>query len=163
MDRCEISNRRLLDETRHKKVRGSPTKNSGGRHSGELLQKRTCWTNANMSERFVTVLPTTKNCGLRANDQMAKMGCRQEKFAECESGCAYYGITDFCDKHVDEGSTQLLCTTDGDLDLEIRTLSANVIESAAWIEVTRPWFLLQTYCEHWKCVNRRLLRCRAMV
>ena len=21
-------------------------------------------------------------------------------------------------------------------------------ESAAWIEITRPWFLLQTYCEH---------------
>ena len=46
-----------------------------------------------MSERFVTVLPTTKNCGLPANDQMAKMGCRQEKFEECESGCAYHGIT----------------------------------------------------------------------
>ena len=49
------------------------------KHSGELLQKRTCWTNANKSERFVTVLLTTKNCGLRANDQMAKMGCRQDK------------------------------------------------------------------------------------
>ena len=48
-----------------------------------------------MSERFVTVLPTTKNCGLRANDQMAKMGCRQENFEECESGCAYHGIIDF--------------------------------------------------------------------
>ena len=47
------------------------------------------------SERFVTVLPTTKNCGLQANDQMVKMGCRQEKFEECESGCAYHGITDF--------------------------------------------------------------------
>ena len=45
-----------------------------------ILQKRTCCTNANKSERFVTVLPTTKNCGLRANDQMVKMGCRQEKF-----------------------------------------------------------------------------------
>ena len=32
-----------------------------------------------MSGRFVVVLPTTKNCGLRANDQMAKIGCRQEK------------------------------------------------------------------------------------
>ena len=31
-----------------------------------------------MNERFVTVLPTTKNCGPRANDQMVKMGCRQE-------------------------------------------------------------------------------------
>ena len=48
------------------------------KHSGELLQKRTCWTNANMTERFVTVLLTTKNCGQRANDQMAKMGCRQK-------------------------------------------------------------------------------------
>ena len=64
-------------------------------HSGELLQKRTCWTNANESERFVTVLPTTKNCGLRANYQMVKMDCRQEKFEECESGCAYHGIIDF--------------------------------------------------------------------
>ena len=44
----------------------------------ELLQKRICWTNANKSERFVTVLPMTKNCGLRTNDQMAKMGCKQE-------------------------------------------------------------------------------------
>ena len=26
---------------------------------------------------------------------MAKMGCRQEKFEECESGCADHGITDF--------------------------------------------------------------------
>ena len=50
-----------------------------------------------------------------------------------------------CDKHVDEGATrccireqclQLLCTAYGDLDLEIRTLSANVTESAAWIERT---------------------------
>ena len=42
------------------------------KHSGELLQKRTCWTDVNGSERFVTVLPTTKNCGLRANDQMVR-------------------------------------------------------------------------------------------
>ena len=48
-----------------------------------------------MRERFVTVLPTTKNCGLRANDQMVKMGCRQEKIEECESECAYHGIIDF--------------------------------------------------------------------
>ena len=77
-----------------------------------------------------------------------------------------------CDKHFDEGATrcciweqcpQLLRTLFGDLDLEIRTLSANVTESAAWIEVTRPWFLLQTYCEQWKCVNRRLPCCRGMV
>ena len=26
---------------------------------------------------------------------MVKMGCRQENLEECESGCAYYGITDF--------------------------------------------------------------------
>ena len=26
---------------------------------------------------------------------MVKMSCRQEKFEECESGCAYHGITDF--------------------------------------------------------------------
>ena len=58
------------------------------------------------------------------------------------------------DKHVDEGATrccileqcpQLLCTFYGDLDLEIPTFSANVTESAARIEVTRPWFLLQAY------------------
>ena len=90
MDGCKISNRRLLDETRPKKVRGSLRK-----IPAELLQKRICWTNANKSERFVTVLPMTKNCGLRANDRMAKMGCRQEKFEECESGCAYHGITVF--------------------------------------------------------------------
>ena len=53
---------------------------NGRKHSGELLPKRTCWKNLNESERFVTVLPTTNNCGLRANDQMVKMGCRQEKF-----------------------------------------------------------------------------------
>ena len=38
----EISNRRLLDETRLKEGRGSPTKKSCRKHSGELLQKRTC-------------------------------------------------------------------------------------------------------------------------
>ena len=52
--------------------------------------------------------------------------------------------TRLCDKRVDEGATrcciweqcsQPLCTTYGDLGLEIRTLSANVTESAAWIEV----------------------------
>ena len=43
----------------------------------------------------MTVVPTTKNCGLRVSDQMVKMGCRQEEFDECESGCAYHGITDF--------------------------------------------------------------------
>ena len=55
-----------------------------------------------------------------------------------------------CDKHIDEGATrccigeqcsQLLCTTYGDLDLEIRTLSANVTESAAWIEVKRTVYI----------------------
>ena len=30
MDRCEISSCRLLDETRLKEVRGSPTENSAG-------------------------------------------------------------------------------------------------------------------------------------
>ena len=37
------------------------------------------------------------------------------------------------------------------------------VGSAVWIEVTHPWFLLQTYCEHWKCVNRRFSCCRDMV
>ena len=50
-----------------------------------------------------------------------------------------------CDKHVDEGCNTLLYLrtvfttavyTYGDLGLEIRTLSANVTESA-WIEVKR--------------------------
>ena len=36
-------------------------------------------------------------------------------------------------------------------------------ESAAWLEVTRPWFLLQANCEHRRCVNRRLPCCRGMV
>ena len=55
----------------------------------------------------------------------------------------------FRDKHVDEGATRccigeqcsrLLCTFYGDLDLEFPALS-NVTESAAWLEVTRPWCL----------------------
>ena len=54
-----------------------------------------------------------------------------------------------CDKHVDEGATrccigeecsQLLCTTYGDLDLEIRTLSANVTESAGGLRLHVPGF-----------------------
>ena len=89
----------------------------------------------------------------------------KKKFEECESGCAYHGITDFVTntlmkvQHVAVSENSVhnyWCTTYGDLGLEIRTLSANVTESAVWTEVTRPWFLLQTYCEHWKCVNRRL-------
>ena len=35
-------------------------------------QKRTCWIDGNESERSVTVLLATKNCGLRANDQMVR-------------------------------------------------------------------------------------------
>ena len=113
-----------------------------------------------------------ENRGLRANDQMVKMGCRQEKIWGMWIWMCVPWYHRLCDKHVDEGATrcciweqcsQLPCTTYGDLDLEIRTLSANVMESAAWIEVTRPWFLLHTYCEHWKCVNRRLPCCRGMV
>ena len=42
-------------------------------------------------------------------------------------------------------------------------LSANVTESAAWLEVSRPWFLFQVNCERGKCVNRRLPCCRGMV
>ena len=46
---------------------------------------------------------------------------------------------------VSENSVHNSCVPlSGDLDLEIRTLSANVTESAAWIEVTRPWFQFQT-------------------
>ena len=103
---------------------------------------------------------------------MAKMGCRQEKFEECESGCAYHGITDFVTntlmkvQHVavSENSVHNSCVPRPVIwTWRFITLSANVMESAAWIEVTRPWFLLQTYCEYWKCVNRRLLCYRAMV
>ena len=46
-----------------------------------------------------------------------------------------------CDKPVDEVENsvqQVLCIIDGGLDLEFRTLSANVTESAAWLEVTLP-------------------------
>ena len=59
--------------TKHasRKSEAVPQKNCR-KQSGELLQKRTCWANANESERFVTVLPTTKNYGLRANDQMVR-------------------------------------------------------------------------------------------
>ena len=79
VDRCEISDCRLLDETRLKKVRGSPTKNSAGSTVENYGRRGHAGQSQNKSERFVTVLPTTKNCGLRANDQMVKMGCRQEK------------------------------------------------------------------------------------
>ena len=63
-----------------------------------------------------------------------------DMFIKCESGCAYHGITDLVTntlmkvQHVavsEKQCSQLLCTTYGDLDLEIRTLSANVTESAA--------------------------------
>ena len=131
------------------------------KYSGELLQKRTYWTNANKSERFVTVLLTTKNCDLRANDQMTKMGCRQEKFWGVWIWMCVSWYHRLCDKHFDEDVTryciweqcsQLLCTTYGDLDLEIRTLDKrDGICDMDWG---------QTYCEHWKCVNRRLSCCR---
>ena len=50
------------------------------RHSGELRQKRTCWTDANMKEKFVTILlRATKNHGLRVNKQLVLVNCRQEK------------------------------------------------------------------------------------
>ena len=90
-----------------------------------------------------------------------------------KSGCAYHGITVIVTKllmkvqHVavsENGVHNSFVLFYGDLDLEfLATLSANVTESAAWIEVTRPWFLLQVYCEHWKCVNRRLLCCRDVI
>ena len=47
-------------------------------------------------------------------------------------------------KPVDEGDarqrSQFLCIIDHGLDLEFPTLSANVTESAAWFEVTFPFF-----------------------
>ena len=54
-----------------------------------------------------------------------------------------------CDKPFDEGATryciwkkrsQFLCIIDGGVDLGFLTLSANVTESAAWLEVTFPDF-----------------------
>ena len=36
------------------------------------LQKRTCWTDADRKERFVTVLRATKNRGLRVNRQLVR-------------------------------------------------------------------------------------------
>ena len=64
----------------------------------------------------------------------------------CESGCAYHGITDFVTntfmkvQHVavSENSVHNYCVPRTVIwDLEIRTLSANVTESAAWIVVKR--------------------------
>ena len=60
------------------------------------------------------------------------MSCRQDKFEECESGCAYNGITDFVTnmlkkvQHVavSENSVHESCVPlYGDLDLEFPTLS----------------------------------------
>ena len=62
---------------------------------GELLQKRTYWTNANMSERFVTVLLTTQNCGYERMTRWRRWVVGKENLEECESGCAYHGTTDF--------------------------------------------------------------------
>ena len=54
------------------------------------------------------------------------MSCRQENFEECESACAYHGITDFVTNmlmKVREQCSRLLCTFYGDLDLEFTALS----------------------------------------
>ena len=91
--------------------------------------------------------------------------------SNCESGCAYNGITDVL--------TNLLMKVQRDTvsenrdhnsyvsltivwTLEFPTLSTKVTESAAWFEVAFPDFYL-VYCEHWKCVNRSLLCCRGVV
>ena len=54
---------------------------------------------------------------------------------------------------------------DHGLDLEFRTLSANLTESTVWFEgfFFFSSFLLQGHCEHWMCVNRRLHFCRGVV
>ena len=80
---------------------------------------------------------------------MVRCVAGEKNFEECESGCAYHGITDFVTnmlmkvQHVavSENSVHDSCVPFyGDLDLEFScTLSANVTESAGWIEVTRPW------------------------
>ena len=91
---------------------------------------------------------------------------------EFESGCAYHGITVIVTnllmklQHVAVSENSVHSSSElfyGDLGLEFLTLSANVTESAAWIEVTRTWFPLQVYCEHWKCVNRRVPCCRDVI
>ena len=67
---------------------------------------------------------------------------------ECESGCAYHGITVIVTnllmkvQHVavSENSVHNSCVSfiDHGLDFEFSTFSANVTESAAWLEVTFP-------------------------
>ena len=49
------------------------------RHSGELRQKRTCWTDANRSERSATATLATKNRCLRANRQMVQFAVGKKK------------------------------------------------------------------------------------
>ena len=69
----------------------------------------------------------------------------KKDFEECESGCANNGITDAVTnllmkvQHVtvSENSDHNSCVDHG-LDLEFPTHSANVTESAAWLEVTFP-------------------------
>ena len=70
-------NCRLFDETRLKEVRGSLAEISAGSTVENDCRRGHAGQTPNKSERFVTVLPTTKNCGLRANDQMVKMYCKQ--------------------------------------------------------------------------------------
>ena len=72
-----------LTKTRFKKVRGSPPENSAGSTVENYCRRR--------------YAGQTQQCSLRrrvvAYERM--ISCRQEKiFEECESGCAYDGITD---------------------------------------------------------------------
>ena len=153
VDWCEISNRRLPDETRLKKVRGSPTKNSAG----------STGTNANKSDRIgtVTVLPLTKNCGLRSNDQIAKMGCRQEIFRSVNLDVRTMVPPTLWHTRWWRCNTLLY----------LRTVFTTTVYHVRWSGFGDSYSLGkrdgicgmdwgQTYCEHWKCVNRRLPCCR---
>ena len=96
----------------------------------------------------------------------------KKMFEECESGCAYHGITDFVTnmlmkvQHVDESENSVHNSC---VPRTVIWTWRFVLSRQTWrnlrhgLRFTRPWFLLQTYCEHWKCVNRRLPCCRSMV
>ena len=76
------------------------------------------------------------------------MSRREEKFEECKSGCASNGITDALTNllmkvlrdAVSENRNHNFSVYQCDygLELECRTLLANLTESAAWFGVTFP-------------------------
>ena len=83
-----------------------------------------------------------------------------EQYHLRESGCAYHGITVIVTNLLMK--VQHVAVSENSVHGSFFTViwtwnfllsSANVTESAAWIEVTRPWFVRQIYREHWKCVS----------